>query len=257
MKISVVTISYNQAKYLRQCIESVLMQDYVDFEYIVVDPGSTDGSRELIDSYGDRIIRVYEKDFGPADGLNKGFARASGDIFYFINSDDYVFNNIFSDIARHFLDNPSVDVVLAGGSRVNEDGQVECTFYPSTVSAKAYVNGAVTLFQQGMFFRASAFQRVGGFNLENKTCWDGELLLDFALNGAKFLPCMSKVAAFRIYPGSITGSQRLAAQFNADQKRMFHKVYGLECQPNSLTKIFYRIKKLLGDPVYLYKRCFN
>ena len=74
MKISVVTISFNQAKFLRECIDSVLNQDYHEIEYIVVDPGSTDGSKKIIDSYGDKIIKYYEKDYGPADGLNKGFS---------------------------------------------------------------------------------------------------------------------------------------------------------------------------------------
>ena len=86
MKISVVTISYNQAGYLKQCIDSVLNQDYPDIEYIIVDPGSTDGSREIIESYGDRVIKIFEPDTGPANGLNKGFHRATGDIFYFIKA---------------------------------------------------------------------------------------------------------------------------------------------------------------------------
>ena len=95
MKISVVTISFNQAKYLRQCIDSVLNQNYQNIEYIIVDPGSTDGSRQIIESYGDRVIKIFEKDAGPADGLNMGFSRATGDIFYFINSDDYVLPGAF------------------------------------------------------------------------------------------------------------------------------------------------------------------
>src|SRR3546814_11032429 len=79
MRFSVVTISYNQAKFLRRAIDSVLNQSGVDLEYIVVDPGSSDDSRAIIDSYGDRIgHRVYEPDQGPADGLNKGFAHATG-----------------------------------------------------------------------------------------------------------------------------------------------------------------------------------
>src|SRR3546814_9345633 len=88
MRFSVVTISYNQAKFLRRAIDSVLNQSGVDLEYIVVDPGSSDDSRAIIDSYGDRIgHRVYEPDQGPADGLNKGFAHATGDIYYYLNSD--------------------------------------------------------------------------------------------------------------------------------------------------------------------------
>ena len=90
MKISIVTISFNQEKYLRQCIDSVLSQTGCEVEYIVVDPGSTDRSREIIESYGDKIIRVFESDDGPADGLARGFGRATGRVYGWINSDDYL-----------------------------------------------------------------------------------------------------------------------------------------------------------------------
>lgn len=254
MKISVVTISYNQQKFLRQCIDSVLNQDYPDIEYIVVDPGSTDGSRDIIDSYGDRIIRVYGKDAGPADGLNKGFALATGQILYFINSDDFVLPNAFSKALQYFKENSDIDVLLAGGLRVNEIGETEYAFYPSKVSPQSYVYGAVTLFQQGMFFKSNLFREVGGFNINNTSCWDGELLLAFLLKGAKFKRAMQKIAAFRIYPESITGSQRFANQNKIDNIRMFEMVYGKAKKPNNLIKMYYRVQKLFGDPVYLYKR---
>jgi len=88
MRVSIVTISYNQARFLEQAIRSVINQDYPDIEYIVVDPGSTDGSRGIIEKYQNRIDKIiFDPDEGPADGLNKGFAHATGDIFGFINAD--------------------------------------------------------------------------------------------------------------------------------------------------------------------------
>src|SRR6202171_6644991 len=88
-RVSIVTISFNQAPFLERAIRSVVEQDYPDIEYIVVDPGSTDGSRDIIERYRSRISQViYEPDHGPADGLNKGFASATGDIFGSINADD-------------------------------------------------------------------------------------------------------------------------------------------------------------------------
>ena len=92
LKISIVTLSFNQRAYLQEAIDSVLSQGYLDLEYIVVDPGSTDGSRDLIKSYGDRIAHcIFEPDRGAADGLNKGFERATGDVFGFLNADDLLF----------------------------------------------------------------------------------------------------------------------------------------------------------------------
>ena len=96
LKISVVTISYNQAEFLERCIESVLNQNYPNLEYIIVDPGSTDGSRDIIKRYEKVFSHILlDPDNGPADGLNKGFAKATGDILYFINSDDVVLPDAF------------------------------------------------------------------------------------------------------------------------------------------------------------------
>src|SRR5450432_3341584 len=89
LKVSIVTISFNQAAYLEEAIRSVLDQDHPLVEYIVVDPGSTDGSRDIIERYRGRIAKVlYEPDQGPADGLNHGFAHATGDVFACLNADD-------------------------------------------------------------------------------------------------------------------------------------------------------------------------
>jgi glycosyltransferase involved in cell wall biosynthesis len=254
MKISIVTISYNQVKYLRECIESVLNQDYLNIEYIIVDAGSSDGSRELIESYGSRIIKIFESDNGPSDGLNKGFAAATGDVFYFINSDDFLLPNIVSGVISSFNCNPGVDLIVYGGYRVNEFGGYVRKFYPSRISEKSYVNGAVTFFQQGMFFKAALYKKTSGFNLNNKSCWDGELLLSFLMMNVKYLRIMKCVASFRVYPESITGSQRFAEQFKNDHQRMYELVYGRGKKSNFLKKLYYRLVKIFFDPLYFFFR---
>ena len=257
MKISVVTISFNQAKFLSQCMDSVLSQDYKNIEYIVVDPGSTDGSREIIESYGDRVVRVFEKDKGPADGLNIGFSKATGDIFYFINSDDFVLENAFSSVVSMFSGNPDLDVLLGAGIEVDAEGRKIKSYYPSRVSPEAYVNGAVTLFQQGMFFRSRAFQQAAGFNVLNKTSWDGELLLSFLLKKLCLKRTMAHFGAFRIYPESITGSQRFSNQFQLDQNRLHKLVYGEASNLNRAVSLWFRLQKLVGDPKYTFYRLFG
>src|SRR3974390_2320485 len=103
MKISIVTLSFNQRDYLQQALDSVLSQDYSNLEYIVVDPGSIDGSRELIRSYGARIAHtIFEPDRGAADGLNRGFASATGDVFGFLNADDILLPGSLKRVASFF-----------------------------------------------------------------------------------------------------------------------------------------------------------
>src|SRR4051794_11958143 len=103
-KFSVVTISFNQAEFLERAIQSVLRQDCeAGIQYIVVDPGSTDGSRDVIEKYRSRLSHVIlAPDLGPADGLNKGFKIATGDILCYLNSDDEFLPGAFRRVANFF-----------------------------------------------------------------------------------------------------------------------------------------------------------
>src|SRR6266702_7751404 len=125
LKVSIVTISFNQAAFLERTILSVLDQDYANIEYIVVDPGSTDGSRELIKSYESRIATtILEPDHGPADGLNKGFSATTGEILGFLNSDDVLFPGAISEAVRYLIDHPAIDVISANARLIGPDDRV-------------------------------------------------------------------------------------------------------------------------------------
>ena len=119
-KISIVTISFNQAEFLERAIVSVTGQAYPDIEYIVVDPGSTDGSREIIERHRHRITACsLDPDKGPADGLNKGFALSTGSILGYINADDALRPGSLAFVGEYFERHPEVDV-LAGGIRITD-----------------------------------------------------------------------------------------------------------------------------------------
>ena len=255
MKISVVTISFNQGEYLRQCIDSVLDQHYPGLEYIVVDPGSQDNSREIIDSYGDRIVRVYEKDAGAADGLNKGFARATGEVFAFINSDDALLPGSLQRMADEFARRPGVDLVAGSGYFCDGAGQRGKRIVPSRLTPWLYVFGGVTLFQQGMFFTRDIFRKVGGFNAANRSSWDAELFVDMAKAGARFDYIDDDIALFRMYPGSITGSGRLRQIYLEDAARIFESVTGRTPRRTDwLVNKVARLAKFAGDPAYTLRR---
>lgn len=254
MKISIVTISFNQKKYLQECIDSILSQECSDLEYIVVDPGSTDGSRELITSYGDRITRIFEPDTGPANGLNKGFSVAQGDILGFVNSDDTLLPGALMAVEAAFADG-AYDVITGTGHWTDGHGRPTGRIIPSRFTPWLYAHGAVSLFQQGTFFRSSYYHKVGGFNEDNHTCWDGELFLDMALVGARFKLIRSQIATFRIHDASISGSGRLIAAYQRDSARLFAKVMA---RPPRLTDTviarFARLSKFASDPTYLFRK---
>lgn len=223
MKISIVTISYNQAPFLRHCIDSILSQSNVDLEYIVVDPGSSDGSRAIIESYGNRIIKVFEPDAGPADGLNHGFACATGDVFGFINADDYLLPGALATVAMHYA-NAGLNEFASGSGWIEYADGKRRKITPTLMQLEPYLYGACSIFQQGTFFPAKMFRDVGGFNTNNHTCWDGELFANFLAAGHKHKLINQDLAVFRVHAGSISGSGRLEAAHADDRKRIFQEI---------------------------------
>ena len=101
MKISVVTPSYNQGEFIEDAINSVLNQDYDDFEHIIVDGLSTDNTIDILKKY-DHLKWVSEEDDGQSDALNKGFKKASSDTICWLNADDYLLNDTFNTFIRHW-----------------------------------------------------------------------------------------------------------------------------------------------------------
>lgn len=221
-RFSTVTLSFNEA-----AMTSVLEQDYPDIDYIVVDPGSTDGSRDIIERYRPRLAQVLlDPDNGPADGLNKGFAAATGTIFGYINADDLLLPGALATAARHFAERPEIDSICGNGIMIDAAGHKTRNMRTSRFDLGDLGHGAMTFVQQGHFFHRSAFEASGGFNIANRTCWDGELLVDMALAGARFANVHEQLGAFRLYGDTITGSGRLAAAMAVDVARIQAKALG-------------------------------
>lgn len=257
MKISVVTISYNQAAYLEQAIESVLSQRDVDLEYIVLDAGSTDGSRELVDRYRPRLAEiVFEADRGPADGLNKAFARATGEICCWINADDVLLPGAAAAAVRIFESEPVVDVVYGDGYLIGPEAEIVQRFRSTRAfGARRYVLGWTTLLQQSAFVRRSAMLQAGGFNARNRTNWDGELFLRLALSGARFRHVRASWGCFRIHPGSITGSEQLNDEYALQRQRLFREVMGRDATLFDRALMALAVpQKWLRDPLGLVHR---
>ncbi len=157
MRVSIVTISFNQARLLPRAIESVLAQDHRDLEYIVVDPGSTDGSREIIERYRPHLARVVlEPDEGPADGLNIALTLASGDVFARVNADDALLPGAIPGAVRLLAADPSLDLVYGQGYTVDEEERVLHHFRSHPFNALRYVYGGVNVMQQATFARRRA-----------------------------------------------------------------------------------------------------
>lgn len=152
--VSIVTPSFNQAEFLEKTIQSVLMQDYPYIEYIVIDGGSTDGSVDVIKKYQDKIkVWVSEPDRGQTDAINKGFAKATGEVFAWINSDDTYNPKAVGEAVLYLIENPNVAMVYADCNFIDEHDNVIGKFSAKQTNYKLLREGFVHIPQQTMFFR--------------------------------------------------------------------------------------------------------
>ncbi|HEY0282750.1 MAG TPA: glycosyltransferase family 2 protein [Rhizomicrobium sp.] len=250
MKFSIVTISYNQAEFLEQTIRSVLDQDYDDIEYIVVDPGSTDGSREIIERYRERISTIiFEPDRGAADGLNKGFAHAHGDIYGFLNSDDVLLPGAIRRAAAYFRARPETEILMGHEWIIDSEGRKVRKAYTDRFNARAFAYSAGVIAQQSTFFRAGLFKRTKGFDTHLTVYWDGELFLDLLEATEKQLYADDFFGAFRIHGESITGGQKLEDASRAYELARFERIMGRRWRRSDhLVRLFYRVRKYILEP---------
>ncbi len=252
MKFSIVTISFNQAEFLERTIKSVISQEGVDFEYIIVDPGSTDGSRDIIERYRKHFAHViYDKDRGPADGLNNGFALATGDWLGYLNSDDCYLPGGLAKAAAAAARRSDAGAIIGDGVIVDANDAIIRHSFSKRFSLRAVRYGAAFALQQATFYRAEAFRAAGGFNISNRTCWDGEILVDMALSGRRVEQFSADVGAFRIHGASITGSGRLTEQYLKDSARVSAKIGGrpLSAFERKIVKPSYRLYAYLRTPI--------
>jgi glycosyltransferase involved in cell wall biosynthesis len=178
--ISVVVPSYNHAPFLRQALDSVLLQDYPRLELIVVDGGSTDGSVEILKSYSDRLTRwVSEPDRGQTDAINRGIAMAGGEIVAWLNSDDLYLAGCLESAARALQRNPGAGMVYGDGVMVDSTGTVLDHHRYRSLGALDLLCFDVIL-QPATFMRRQALDAVGGLDDSYNLIMDHDLWVRLA-----------------------------------------------------------------------------
>ena len=197
MRLSIVTPSYNQARFLQDCIDSVLSQHYPDMEYLVMDGGSKDLSVEILKTYGDKIQWVSEPDGGQAAGVNKGILRATGDIIGWLNSDDMYYPGSFQAVMEVFEKHPDVDVVYGYADHVKEDGSYLEDYYTEEWNYER-LKEICFLCQPAVFFRKKAVMEVGLLNPDRHFAMDYDLWLRLGKN-KDFYFLHKKLAKSRLY----------------------------------------------------------
>lgn len=213
-RISIVVPSYNQAPYLEQCLRSVLEEGYPELELFVMDGGSDDGSVDIIRKYQRSIVYwCSERDGGQADAIRKGLARASGEIFNWLNSDDMLAPGALARVADLADRNPEAEIFAAATATFSQSPTLPTSVsMPSGLDVETLMlrtERPIRRHQPGIFFRRRAYERVHGLDRELHFCMDLDLHLRMLIAGSKVVYDKATVAYFRSHQGSKTQGERV------------------------------------------------
>jgi carbamoyltransferase len=225
LRISLVTPSYNQGRFLEQTIRSVLEQDYPYLEYIVQDGGSRDQTLAILERWRSRLAYCESApDRGQAHAVNLGFQRATGEIMAWLNSDDLLLPGALPYVAAFFEQHPDVDVVYGHRVLIDEHGQeigrwVLPPHDDRTLSWADYVP------QETMFWRRRAWDQVGAAMDETfQFTLDWDLILRFRDQGARFHRVPRFLGAFRVHAEQKTSAQRESIG-NREIERLYQRIH--------------------------------
>lgn len=234
-KVSVITISYNNAEGLQRTIESVLAQAYIDYEYIVIDGGSTDNSHSIIESYQDRIAYwVSEPDKGVYDAMNKGIAVAKGQYLHFLNSGDFY----ASDTVLSSVFSKEYDVPLLRGNQICDYGnRTERWTNLGNRQVTLYDMFVNTLLHQATFIRRDMFDKYGVYDDSLKIVSDWKFFFKAILGGEKTIYLSVDVVVFEM--NGISTNKSHGEKHLEERKKVIS-----ELMPINLLTDYERLKEL-------------
>lgn len=242
--VSVITPSFNQAAYLEQTIRSVLGQDYPNLEYIVIDGGSTDGSREILERFApDLAYWVSEPDRGQSDAINKGLQKARGDVVAWLNSDDVYLPRAIAEAVAALMPVPDVGMVYSSCLEIDSDGRIT-----GKSRARQYDLADLLAFniipQPTVFMKREVLDRVGSLNPNLHFLFDHELWIRAAsLTRLRFAP--HYWAAARIHSESKNWTRW--RDFVAEAENLAQPLRGLRAVDDAMTRNPARVRAGLAS----------
>lgn len=177
LRVSIITVCYNSSQSIERAIQSVIMQSYKNIEYLIIDGYSSDETLDVINKYKDRITKVVsEKDDGIYDAMNKGIKIATGDIIYFLNSDDLLYDaNVIIDIVGEFQ-NSHADLIYGRVRRVKVPDNI-LPYIRDHIIRDKYDLLDKNICHQAIFFKKKSFDEFGLFNVNYRVYADYDWLL--------------------------------------------------------------------------------
>lgn len=215
MKLSIVTPSYNQGKFIKKTFESILDQD-IDFEleYILVDAVSTDETTKIVEEFIPKFkakniefIYICEKDTGQSNAINKGWKLATGDILTYLNSDDFYEPNALQKVVNYFIGNPRIKWAYGGWNFVNKDTLLYKKVQP-TIFKKQKLLDYCNIGQPSCFFRKELLEKFGMLNEELHLAMDYDLWLRFSTKYPAGIMSFI-ISNMRYYPDAKSGAKTM------------------------------------------------
>jgi glycosyltransferase involved in cell wall biosynthesis len=220
--VSVVTPSFNQGRFIRETIESVLGQGYPNIEYLIMDGDSTDDTVKILQEYGDRLTWVSEPDRGQADAINRGWRRARGQVLAYLNSDDTYLPDAVERAVACLEKHPEAGAVYGEGYHVEEAGTI-LERYPTEPFSMARLEETCFICQPTVFLRREIVERVGYLDESLQYCMDYDLWIRIA-QVARFVHTPYLLANTRLHADTKTVGQ--AARAHAEILRMIRRHFG-------------------------------
>ncbi len=223
MKVSIVTPSYNQGRFIERTLQSVAGQTGAEIEHVVFDGGSSDETVEVLKRYGDGVCWVSEKDKGQAHAVNKGICATDGHIIGWLNSDDIYYPGAVAQVVRYFERHPQMEVVYGMADHIDLADQPFET-YPTEPWDFDRLKETCFICQPALFFRRRVVEQYGLLDDTLNYCMDYEYWLRLGRAGVRFGYLEEKLAGSRLYSDNKTLGARL--KVHQEINDMFKRTFG-------------------------------
>lgn len=225
-RITIVTPSYNQGEFLEETIKSILDQNYPNLEYFVIDGGSSDHSVAVIQKYAENLDWwVSEPDNGQTSAINKGFAKSTGELLAWVNSDDILLPGCLYQVARYYEERGKPDLIHANGVYIDQDSKVTRAVRVPRQTELFMYRGVWFALAPAVFFRADLMRQVGYLDEQYHLSMDVDIWMKMIKSGGRIMHIPQYLGAFRWHDTSKTTvairARRNRMQENPETKRIF------------------------------------
>jgi glycosyltransferase involved in cell wall biosynthesis len=251
LKISVVTPTFNGIATLRETIESVLAQDCTNWEHIVIDGGSADGTVDLLRTYP-HLQWVSEKDQGHYHAMNKGIERASGNIVAILNGDDYYRRDALSKVAGAFRTHPEWDALFTDVIYVDGEGREIFRREEARFDYDVLRFGSVCyVIHPTLFVKKNTYDRLGAYRYDKfLNCCDVDFILRLGQNGCRVGHIPQPLVRYRMHEHGQSADRRVALNTQREYLSLRHEHGAPTGAPGKILELFARAKRQLQKLIY-------